>query len=129
MQGYAKNAATGANIIDFAKENSVNRRMKLWSFGMVVASLAVPAFAQNNGKQIYSSRCAMCHGQDGLANTPVAKMMNVPSFKSPAAMKHTEAELTEITEDGKGKMPEFKSKLTHAQIEQVVAYIRELQRK
>lgn len=105
----------------------MNRTLKLWSLALVVAGLAVPALAQDSGKQIYASRCAMCHGQDGLATTPVAKMMNVPSFRSAAAMKHTEAQLAEITADGKGKMPEFRSKLSSAQIHDVVEYIRHLQ--
>lgn len=107
----------------------MNRCLKLWTLGLVAAGLTLPAVAQSSGEQTYKARCAMCHGQDGLATTPVAKMMNVPSFKSPAAMKHTEAQLMEITEDGKGKMPSFKDKLSHAQVEQVVAYIRSLQRK
>lgn len=107
----------------------MNRTLKLWTLGLIAASLAVPVVAQNNGEQTYKSRCAMCHGQDGLANTPVAKMMNVPSFKSPMAMKHTEAQLTDITENGKGKMPAFKGKLTPAEIHAVVAYIHALQHK
>lgn len=107
----------------------MNRCTRLCFLGLLIASMAVPALAQSNGKQIYASHCAMCHGQDGLAATPVAKMMNVPSFKSPAAMKHTEAQLSEITENGKGKMPEFKGKLTSAQIHDVAAYIHELQHK
>ena len=106
----------------------MNRCVRLWSLGLLIAALGVPALAQNNGEQTYKARCAMCHGPDGLATTPVAKMMNVPSFKSPAAMKHTEAQLVEITTDGKGKMPEFKDKLSAAQIHDVVAYIRHLQK-
>lgn len=107
----------------------MNRCTRLWSLGILIASFAVPALAQNNGEQIFKARCAMCHGQDGLANTPVPKMMQVPSFKSPAVMKHTEAQLVAITENGKGKMPAFKGKLSHAEVEQVVSYIRSLQRK
>jgi len=106
----------------------VNRSVRLWSLGLLIAALAFPALAQNNGEGIYKARCAMCHGQDGLATTPVAKMMNVPSFRSPAAMHHTAAQLIDITNNGKGKMPAFKGKLTEAQIEQVVEYIRHLQR-
>lgn len=105
----------------------MNRCFRMWTFGLVVAGLAVPVMAQNNGEQVYKARCAMCHGQDGLATTPVAKMMNVPSFKSPVAMKHTEAQLAEITRNGKGKMPSFAGKLSDAQIHDVVVYIRHLQ--
>jgi cytochrome c6 len=106
----------------------VNRCGRLWFLGLLIATLAFPALAQNNGEQIYKARCTMCHGQDGLATTPVAKMMNVPSFRSPAAMHHTSAQMIDITNNGKGRMPSFKGTLTAAQVEQVVAYIRHLQR-
>jgi cytochrome c6 len=106
----------------------VNRSVLLCSLGLLITALAVPALAQTNGEQVYKARCAMCHGQDGLATTPVAKMMAVPSFRAPAAMKATEAQMIAITNDGKGKMPAFKGKLTSAQVEQVVAYIRKLQK-
>ncbi len=106
----------------------MNRSVRLCSFGLLLAALAVPALAQNPGEQVYRMKCAMCHGADGLATTPVAKMMSVPSFRSPVVMKMTEAEMIAITNNGKGKMPAFKGKLTDAQVEQVVAYIRKLQR-
>ena len=103
----------------------MNRSVRLWSLGLLIAALAVPALAQSNGEQVYKAKCAMCHGQDGLATTPVAKMMSVPSFKSAAVAKLTEAEMVATTTDGKGKMPSYKGKLTDAQIHDVVAYIRE----
>lgn len=101
----------------------MNRSLPLC--GLLLLALAVPARAQSNGEQLYKAKCAMCHGQDGLATTPVAKMMNVPSFRSPAAMKTTEAEMTAITTNGKGRMPSYQGKLTDAQVRQVVAYIRQ----
>ena len=70
----------------------------------------------------------MCHGADGLGETPAGKMMKTPSFKSPEAVKATEAEMIEITKNGKAKMTAFKDKLTDAQIKDVVAYIRTLQK-
>jgi mono/diheme cytochrome c family protein len=106
----------------------VNRSVRLCSLGLLAAALAVPALAQNNGEQVYKTKCAMCHGQDGLATTPVAKMMSVPSFKSPAVAKMTEAQMVAAINNGKGKMPAYKGKLTDAQIEQAAAYIRHLQK-
>ncbi|MGA7884098.1 MAG: cytochrome c [Acidobacteriaceae bacterium] len=103
----------------------MNRSLRLWSLGLLVAALAVPALAQSNGEQVYKAKCAMCHGQDGLATTPVAKMMSVPSFKSPAVAKLSEAEMLASVNNGKGKMPAYKGKLTDAQIHDVVVYIRQ----
>ena len=43
--------------------------------------------------------------------------------------KQTDAELTKVTEDGKGKMPAYKGKLTDAQIKDLVAFVRTLKKK
>lgn len=93
-------------------------------------AFALPsAFAQASGAAVYQSKCEMCHGADGKAATPVAKMMQVPSFDTAASKKQTNAALTAIIENGKGKMPAYKSQLSGAQIEDLVAYIRTLQKK
>jgi mono/diheme cytochrome c family protein len=38
---------------------------------------AAPALAADGGA-LYQANCAKCHGDDGNANTPVAKAMKVP---------------------------------------------------
>jgi len=90
--------------------------------------LAVPVFAQSTGEEIFKSNCAKCHGADGQATIPMAKMLKISSFKSPDMVKASESQLIEATKDGKGKMPAYKSKLTDDQIKKVVAYIRTLQK-
>jgi mono/diheme cytochrome c family protein len=70
----------------------------------------------------------MCHGADGLAATPVAKSMKVLSFKDPAMIKASDAQFFASTKNGKNKMPAYAGKLTDAQIKDVVAYIRILQK-
>jgi len=95
---------------------------------LVVAVLGqTGAFAQS-GADTYKSKCAMCHGADGLAETPAGKSMKTPSFKAPDAAKASESEMIQETKNGKGKMPAYKDKLTDAQIKDVVAYIRTLQK-
>jgi mono/diheme cytochrome c family protein len=54
--------------------------------------------------------------------------MNIKSFKDPAQVKLTDAELIAATTKGKGKMPAYAGKLTDAQITDVIAYIRMLQK-
>ena len=71
----------------------------------------------------------MCHGADGKATTPVAKMMQVPSFDTAASRAKSNASLEAIIENGKGKMPSYKSQLSGAQIKDLVTYIRTLQKK
>lgn len=106
----------------------MKNRIRAAAVVLLAASIAAPVFAQSAGEAIYKSRCQMCHGPDGTAATPVGKMMKVPSFKSPAAKKASEASYIAITKDGKGKMPSYKGKLTDAQIKDVVSYIRTLQK-
>ena len=107
----------------------MNRRVRTWGLTLLAASLAVPLLAQSQGEQIFKERCAMCHGQDGTASTPMAKMMHIPSFKSAALVKAPEGQLIAATENGKGRMPAYKGKLSAQQIKDVVAYIRTLQKK
>lgn len=55
--------------------------------------------------------------------------MKVRDLGSDDVQKQTDAQLTEITANGKGKMPAFKGKLTDDQIKQLVGYIRSLKKK
>ncbi len=95
---------------------------------LLSVSLAVPAIAQQSGEATYKAKCAMCHGADGTGNTPIGKNMKLRSLKSPEDIKATDADLFKQTKDGVGKMQGYASKLTDAQINDVVAYIRTLQK-
>ena len=106
----------------------MNRQIRTWSLSLLAVALALPGFAQS-GSDTFSSKCAMCHGPDGLATTSMAKMMKVPSFKDPDLMKASDSDLFDATKNGKAKMPAYNGKLTDAQIKDVVAYIRTLQKK
>ena len=85
------------------------------------------SFAQS-GADTYKSKCQMCHGADGTGNTPAGKSTKVHSFSEPDVVKMSDADLIAITTNGKNKMPAYKGKLTDAQIKDVVAYIRTLQK-
>ena len=106
----------------------MNHRIMNSATILLAATLAAPAFAQNAGADTYKSKCAMCHGPDGTAATPMGKMLKIPSFKDPAVVKASDASLIAITKDGKGKMPAYNGKLTDAQVREVVSYIRTLQK-
>ncbi|MGD0902530.1 MAG: cytochrome c [Terracidiphilus sp.] len=95
---------------------------------LLAASVAAPAFAQAPGADTYKAKCAMCHGPDGLAATPMAKNLKILSFKDPSMVKASDAQFIASTKNGKGKMPAYAGKLTDAQIKDVIAYIRTLQK-
>lgn len=80
------------------------------------------------GKDAYQKKCAMCHGADGKGDTPSGKSMKLRDLGSDDVQKQTDAQLIDITANGKGKMPAYKSKLTDEQIKDVVAFIRTLKK-
>jgi cytochrome c6 len=106
----------------------VKANFRIAVLGVLSLSLAVPAIAQQGGEATYKAKCAMCHGADGTGNTPIGKNMKLRSFKSAEDMKATDAELFKQTKDGVGKMQGYAGKLTDAQINDVVTYIRTLQK-
>lgn len=113
----------------YMRRNIVNRQIKIWALPLLAVSLAVPALADENGAEIYKSKCAMCHGADGEANTPAGKMLKAVPFSDPQIVRKSDADLIAATTNGKGKMPAFKDKLSDAQIKDVIEYIRTLEKK
>jgi cytochrome c6 len=95
---------------------------------LLAALIAVPAFALSSGADLYKAKCAMCHGADGLAATPMGKNMKVLSFKDPKMLKASDAQFFASTKNGLNKMPAYNGKLTDQQIKDVIAYIRTLQK-
>ena len=106
----------------------MTRVIKIAAVLLLAAGFVMPAFAQSSGAEIYKAKCAMCHGADGLAATPMAKSMKVVSFKDPTMVNAPDAQFIANTANGKGKMPAYTGKLTDAQIKDVVLYIRTLQK-
>ena len=102
--------------------------LKLFAIFCLAASIATPAFAQSAGADTYKAKCAMCHGADGMSNTPVGKAMKAPSFKDSAIVKASDAQLIAIIKSGKNKMPAYAGKLTDAQIKAAVEHIRTLEK-
>ena len=106
--------------------------MKLNLRGLAIPCLAASfvsaAFAQSPGADTYKAKCQMCHGPDGLGNTPAGKIAKIVSFKDPSVVNASDADLIAIVKNGKNKMPPFKDKLTDDQITSVITYIRTLQK-
>jgi mono/diheme cytochrome c family protein len=97
-------------------------------FVLCLAAFTLPARAQDSGADTYKAKCQMCHGADGLGNTPVGKMAKIVSFKDPTVVSAPDTDLIAIVKNGKNKMPANNGKLTGDQITAVVAYIRTLQK-
>ena len=109
--------------------NSKTRKSVLLGFIMVLA-LPLALYAQGGEKAeaqtLFKQSCAMCHGADARAQTPMGKSLKIPDLHSAAVQQKTDAELTTIISDGKGKMPPYKAKLKPEQIKDLVTYIKSL---
>ena len=95
---------------------------------VLAAAIGTPVFAQDSGADVYKSKCAMCHGADGLGATPAGKAMKVVSFKDASLVKAADAEFISAATKGKNKMPAYEGKLTEAQIKAAIGYVRTLQK-
>lgn len=95
---------------------------------LFAASFATSAFAQGSGADTYKTKCAMCHGADGLGATPAGKMMKAASFKDSAIVNASDSALIAAVTHGKNKMPAYQGKLTDAEIKAVITYVRTLEK-
>src|ERR1700733_13806415 len=103
--------------------------MKAMAFALGILIPSVTSLAQGAGADTYKAKCQMCHGPDGLGNTPAGKAMKALPFNSPDVLKESDTDLIAAIKNGKGKMPAFAGKLADAQIIDVVAYIHTLEKK
>jgi mono/diheme cytochrome c family protein len=58
----------------------------------------------------------------------MGKNLKLRDLRSAEVQKQTDAELVKWITDGKGKMPAYKGKLTPAEIDALVAFIRTLKK-
>jgi mono/diheme cytochrome c family protein len=93
---------------------------------MIVAPTLFADAAAADGAAVYKSKCAICHGADGKGQTGTGKSLKLRALGSPQVKAQTNAQLTKIVVDGKKKMPAYKTKLSAAEIEAVVKFIRTL---
>jgi cytochrome c6 len=102
-------------------------RLAMFAVLAFTLSLLTPtAAAAQDAAATYKAKCAMCHGADGKAETPAGKKMGAHDFASPEVQKMSDAELTQVLEKGKNKMPGYAGKLKDSEIKELVAYVRTL---
>lgn len=95
---------------------------------LVFALALPPAAAAASAADTYKAKCQMCHGPEGVPSPGMAKAMGMKPLGSADVQKMSDAELTTMITDGKGKMPTFKDKLSESQIKELVGYIRTLKK-
>ena len=81
----------------------------------------------DQGATPFQRTCAMCHGPDGRAATPVARRMGVKDLTVSAL---TDDQIRRVIEEGvktaKGAMPAYRGKFSDAELEAIVAHVRGL---
>lgn len=90
---------------------------------------SVPSQAQSKPAVVFKANCASCHGTDGRANTAIGRSLRMRDLRSAEVRNRKDADLIDIITNGVATMPAFKDKLTKDQIEQQVAYIRQIPKK
>jgi len=125
----------------------MNRTLRIVVFGLfsvaVLVAQAVLQSARNNdtltlGTQVYAADCARCHGARGEGGNPAAPLARDASGLRPApphdstghTWHHPDALLKEIITNGssypdfQSPMPAWGDKLSEAEIDAVIAYIK-----
>jgi len=92
---------------------------------LIALVIPVSAFAAD-GAAIFKTKCAACHGPDGSGQTPVGKNLKLQDLRSAEVQKLTDAEITKLLAEGKGKMP--KANLSADDAKAVIAFVRSLKK-
>jgi cytochrome c6 len=78
---------------------------------------------------VYNGKCAGCHGRDGRAKSAHARHEHARDLSAAEWQDSVSDErIYNSISNGKGKMPGFKKKLSDAQIDELVSYVRRLRR-
>ena len=111
--------------------------MKRWltpGSGLLLA-VAVPMLSAGKGdatagKEVYTKRCATCHGPAGEGKEAIAKMLKVEMHHlgSKEVQAKSDADLKKSIIEGTGKMKPVTG-LSDAEIANLIAYIRTLAKK
>ena len=98
--------------------------MKKWAVLLVAFAFCVavvPAFAAEDGKALFGSKCAMCHGLDGVAKKMATGSKN---FNDAAWSKaQTGDRIVKIIHEGKGKMKGLGDKVNADQAKAIAEYV------
>lgn len=104
----------------------VFRRPMLALLALGVAGFWLSVRAES-GEPVYLKHCAMCHGKDGKAQSPIARKLGVKDLaESKATDKEIETSIAEGRKDDKGnlKMPAFKDKMTAEEAKSLIPLVK-----
>lgn len=94
----------------------------------LLIGFATAGWSAPDGKALYGTKCAMCHGADGTAGAMWAKK-GAPNFNDAAwqKAKSDDAIVKSVVDGNPAKMmPSYKGKLTDEEIRAIVKHLRSL---
>ncbi len=102
---------------------------------VLVLLLASGAARASETENLFSDKCANCHGDDGRGRTRMGRKFHAPDFTRKGWQGRTtnrqmrSAILHGITVNGQRRMPGWQGKLAPDQIDALVGYVRRFARK
>lgn len=84
--------------------------------------------AQKNtsARTLYLNNCARCHGADGRGDTELGKLYSATNLTERKVKRSSRKRAARIIKNGDGSMPAFGKKMTTAEINSLVSYIKTL---
>lgn len=124
------NIVTVGNLEKFMPgfSQSLSDRQR-WDIVAYVYTLSASADELAQGKELYNTNCAECHGETGLGDgAKAASLSTAPtSWKEQSELSQLSTnEISDVIAQGAGDMPGFADKLDESQRQAVAAYIRAL---
>ncbi len=98
--------------------------MKLQATVLCAALLFAAPTAFGAAADVYAKNCSSCHGKDGTGATVMGKKNKAKDYTTAEGQKWTDADGLKAIVEGAGKMKGYKDKITEAEANELVAYIR-----
>ena len=87
------------------------------------------SMSETNAADLFSNNCARCHGKDGRASGVKAKVVGARNLTNAEWQDRASDErIFNSISNGKGKMPPYGKKLSEAEINSLVNYVRSLKK-
>jgi mono/diheme cytochrome c family protein len=98
-----------------------------WGVSGTVATPATAVPAQQDVKQVYLDKCAVCHGEDGAAQTARGKKLKMKDIRAEDVQKQTQAQWVDAIVKGVGQDMDAYGKELGADMSRKLAdYMRDL---
>ena len=83
----------------------------------------------SQGRELFISNCARCHGADGLGKTRLGESMAAPDMTDRRwQSRRGDSRMRKAIINGRDEMPAFGGKLSKKEIAALVAYVRTLKK-